>query len=433
MATANTIRLDASQHPLYYVPGIENEATKVTSDLLNKNHQQHHIFFNNAGFHNHIVHHLLTVWALKAESSEITGHYNNNQGYQRQLPPVKRENVLEMADPEKFAGFLGNKRHYEDFLEFFKQEISESSWQEVLLKYVFARDARADDMLVRLFAGFLHPIIHLGFGIEFEQPAIIAEALAQAAVHDNWMRLLLLPAEQEAAKRDQTDSIASLIGRMQADPVIKSAARYSDGNKLRDGVIARASSRMVDYAAQVSTEVDNLERATAEMINAAAWYTGGAQRVDKQVKFDFYYIHCVNSSIFFSSFLKADWLSSEDKTRILDWKIRTDMAMYVSRGTPPIRMDIVREYKPKRPSGWEGIIERVCQFEDDGHTCKLVRALAHGQNVCKPYQTREEFKVKQDDWLQLGHMAIDSVEASGPNWVRDVGFDEAWEQIGTRL
>ena len=28
-------------------------------------------------------------------------------------------------------------------------------------------------------------MIHLGFGIEFNQPAIIAEALAQAAVHDN--------------------------------------------------------------------------------------------------------------------------------------------------------------------------------------------------------------------------------------------------------
>ena len=30
--------------------------------------------------------------------------------------------------------------------------------------------------------GFLHPIIHLGFGIEFNQPAIIAEALAQYVI-----------------------------------------------------------------------------------------------------------------------------------------------------------------------------------------------------------------------------------------------------------
>lgn len=46
-------------------------------------------------------------------------------------------------------------------------------------------------MLVRLHAGFLHPMIHLGFGVEFQQPAIIAEALAQAAVHDNWIGYVL--------------------------------------------------------------------------------------------------------------------------------------------------------------------------------------------------------------------------------------------------
>lgn len=31
--------------------------------------------------------------------------------------------------------------------------------------------------------GFLHPLIHLGFGLEFRQPAIIAEALAMTSVH----------------------------------------------------------------------------------------------------------------------------------------------------------------------------------------------------------------------------------------------------------
>lgn len=40
-------------------------------------------------------------------------------------------------------------------------------------------------LLLMDFTGFLHPIIHLGFGVEFQQPAIIAEALAQAAVHTN--------------------------------------------------------------------------------------------------------------------------------------------------------------------------------------------------------------------------------------------------------
>jgi hypothetical protein len=36
-------------------------------------------------------------------------------------------------------------------------------------------------MLARLYEGAYHPIIHLGLGIEFQQPGIIAEALAQLA------------------------------------------------------------------------------------------------------------------------------------------------------------------------------------------------------------------------------------------------------------
>ena len=30
-------------------------------------------------------------------------------------------------------------------------------------------------------------MIHLGFRVEFNQPEIIAEALAQVAVHDSWI------------------------------------------------------------------------------------------------------------------------------------------------------------------------------------------------------------------------------------------------------
>ncbi|KAJ6150072.1 hypothetical protein N7471_001271 [Penicillium samsonianum] len=38
-----------------------------------------------------------------------------------------------------------------------------------------------------MFAGLVHPIIHLGFGIEFKQPDIAAHALAQASVHKDYL------------------------------------------------------------------------------------------------------------------------------------------------------------------------------------------------------------------------------------------------------
>lgn len=335
-----------------------------------------------------------------------------------------------MHDTGKFASYVGDERHYHDFLVFFQEEMEKTSMPEVINKYLFAGDERADDLLSRLFAGFLHPIIHLGFGLEFQQPAIVAEGLAQAAVHGPYMSKFFLPAEKAAKDRasEPSKTIVELLDEIHADQELREAPRWSDGNKLRDGIIGRAADRMVAVASQFRVKPDELEQRTAEMTNAAAYYTAGAQREGHQRKYDFYCMHCVNCSIFFSTFLKQDWLSEANKVRLLNWKVWNDLAMYASRKSPDIRLDLVRSYKPKKPSGWDEIQDRVIAFEDDGHASKLVRAMAHGQQICKPYEDRDEFRVKHDDWLQMGHMAIDSVEAGEPHWVRSAGFDEAWDK-----
>ena len=120
-------------------------------------------------------------------------------------------------------------------------------------------------------------------------------------------------------------------------------------------------------------------------------------------------MHAVNCSIFFSAFLKQDWLSQHNKIRLLEWKGRNDLAMYASRRSPEPLLDEIINYRPKIPSKegenpWDSIIERVKMHEDDGHAAKLVRALAHGQVACRPYEGRKGFKIKGSMWLQLGHM-----------------------------
>jgi hypothetical protein len=149
-------------------------------------------------------------------------------------------------------------------------------------------------------------------------------------------------------------------------------------------------------------------------------------------------MHCVNSSIFFTRFLQLPKLSTANKIRLLEWKGRNDLAMYVSRGAPALLLGEIKNYKPKQPSAvgtdpWPTIIQRVDRFEDDGHASKLIRALAHGKRVCKKWEDKNDsFMIRGDMWDQIGHMVIDSVEANGPRWVRSAGFDEAWKEIPER-
>jgi len=46
-------------------------------------------------------------------------------------------------------------------------------------------------MISRLAAGEFHPFIHLGYGIEFQLPMIVSEALAQAAVLEDTLSVVI--------------------------------------------------------------------------------------------------------------------------------------------------------------------------------------------------------------------------------------------------
>ena len=144
-----------------------------------------------------------------------------------------------------------------------------------------------------------HPLILLSLtldGVEFSQPAIIAEALAQAACHEDWIGKFLVSAEEAADsyKRNQPDrpskTIVQLIDEIQENEKLKNAPRWEDGNKIRDGIIARAGEEIIQYASQFYIHPEELERKAAEMTNAVCFYTAASQHPPNMVMFDFYFM-----------------------------------------------------------------------------------------------------------------------------------------------
>lgn len=51
MATASKVKLSTAECGEYHVPGITAESAAKASELLQENHDGHHIFFNKAGLH----------------------------------------------------------------------------------------------------------------------------------------------------------------------------------------------------------------------------------------------------------------------------------------------------------------------------------------------------------------------------------------------
>jgi len=148
-----------------------------------------------------------------------------------------------------------------------------------------------------------------------------------------------------------------------------------------------------------------MQRTVANEEPGLAYYTSAAQRPDKNVKFDFFYIHCLNSSIFFSKIIRLPFLTKQTKLRLLEWKGRLDLLMYVSRASPNLLLDEVTRYPVKNE--WSAVFSRsVTHPSDDGHLVKMVRALAHGQKVCQSYESLgpQVMPISGDMWLRIGNM-----------------------------
>lgn len=98
----------------------------------------------------------------------------------------------------------------------------------------------------------------------------MAQALAQAAVHDDWMgRDYFLPAERLAGEvgKPGQKSLLQLLNEIRKDQTLKSSAKFSDTNKFRDGVLHRAPQEMLQYAAQYTVSVEQIPERLADMIN----------------------------------------------------------------------------------------------------------------------------------------------------------------------
>ncbi|CAH7682487.1 hypothetical protein BY996DRAFT_4587563 [Phakopsora pachyrhizi] len=146
-----------------------HESAIITAACLEENHIKNHCFFNDRGFHNHIVHHLLALYSLGSPPQVIMVTFENEKTEQRPIVKVDDHEF----DSEKWAEYVGQEKYYGNYLEFFKSEINKKGSVTVVEEYIF-RPSKAE-----LFNR------QWGYGLEFNLDAIVAEgSLAIAAVHD---------------------------------------------------------------------------------------------------------------------------------------------------------------------------------------------------------------------------------------------------------
>ena len=142
--------------------------------------------------------------------------------------------------------------------------------------------------------------MHIGLGLKFDQPTILAEGVAEAAVHDGWYYIKYLDA-CEAVAAQASEPPVSLIDcytACLADPIVTTCSAWElidqfellspewpDGRwfiklePLRDGVVAKALGPLYLIAARFRLSADDdLYRAAVEVLNTALYLVCASQR-----------------------------------------------------------------------------------------------------------------------------------------------------------
>ncbi|KAJ4216664.1 hypothetical protein NW759_009235 [Fusarium solani] len=421
MATPYGIHITPTNTRLWNIRQSE-EAAQTASEALQKDLE--------------MPHHLLALYGTGASVANIQKAYGLRHPLQRPIIPQHQDAVKDLITHWDHASeYLGKEEHYPDFLAYFQRAIEREGYESVVKAHLLKGDDSANNLLLRLHAGIVHPLIQLMYGLEWKQPAIVAQALAQTCVHNvEGLDQLLLASEQQANATPRSTKMPSLLSiyeKVRADPQLAGSVRVEDTSKVEDGIIQRAKDAMLAILEQVHVEPEELDERTAEMFHDMILVASSAAiHPPHHVKYDFFLMHHVNSSLIYLTFNSQPWLSTADKVRLLEWKIRLDLVQYVARGYPAISLESIESYVPKQPSD-ESVREigmRLYDFGDDGHAIKQARATAVCHELMAEYKDKPWAVLKDDSiWKKIQHMAVDAVEGPGVLYVRSAGFDEAWK------
>jgi hypothetical protein len=169
-----------------------------------------------------------------------------------------------------------------DYLDFFDVEVKLKGIQGVLEDYAFH-----PAIIPRLVSGALHPIIHLGFGVEFEDNMIIAEGLAEAAIHKN--RLERVIEDEFWSQSEEYTPIAEILGQIQQDNRLDNVLKYEDDDKFVK-ITSRKPDIIREYVNKFGINENTVWKRYQELYRSTILaYAASAQRPDVSgVKLDFF-------------------------------------------------------------------------------------------------------------------------------------------------
>ncbi|KZT42073.1 hypothetical protein SISSUDRAFT_1058938 [Sistotremastrum suecicum HHB10207 ss-3] len=465
-----TVVTDRSPKPS---PGFSLESAKELQKWLKTDSESWHAFFNEKGYHNHLTHHLYAAYSLGAPPSVIREAYHYHAKYQRKA----FTSPADITD-KNWKDHLGDENYYDAYLKFFYDAVKSLGISGALEKYVFSAEANwiasgnkpGPQMLSRIVAGLLHPMIHVGHGAEFGVPGTAAQGLGWTAIHPAAASVLLpkdffvppspgalsslfatLTLRSTAPAKDDLHSF-SIVARMLKDAALDPTSDFkvTEGDEDADNIEATLQSSqgkiILNYASlwhidpTVPGELDKkLEELSWLMVLIYSVLTAVPQ------------MHFVTSSLFLPSIMH--YLQPSSQSALLRAYFSITLAYWVNRGRPAIDIkgffennsihhnppgpqpsptpDALGE-DPLVPNPWLPLLQTTITHTDE-HLLKCQRSVVHYATV---YGDRESgyFGGTELDGADIldGSLFVRVawLTANRLGWMREGQVAGSWDRVG---
>ncbi|KAJ8091819.1 hypothetical protein PM082_021055 [Marasmius tenuissimus] len=290
----------------------------LVRDLVQENQIKHHVFYNKRKYHNHIPNHILAVWAMGGNQKAIFGAYEYELSFQ--IPASRSPHLI---TDDNWVEHLGDERFYSAYLEYFKSVLQHRDIGPVLEQYVFSEK----EMLCRFLGGVFHPMILVGHGCEFLMPGLLAEGLAQTAIHPSIAAASIPPSQPTVANSTPPPSpvhALCVLARIMEDKNIRGGDHRIGllGYNMYQWVMEHAGDTIATYVDEWTdfdaADQDVVARKTEELSwLAAVLYAVSGFQGDSSLKFkaDLFNMHLVTSALSLPSLLS--FMSPTSKRTLL--------------------------------------------------------------------------------------------------------------------
>ncbi|KAF9467641.1 hypothetical protein BDZ94DRAFT_1305265 [Collybia nuda] len=410
-------------------PGISPRSTESLRNLLRDNHDRWHVYFDPKGFHNHSAHFLLAQWTLGADASILEAAYKLECEYQR--PSFDSPEPITVNN---FKDHLGDDNYYKSYRAFFTEVVNTKGPVAAIEEYIFDLKMNFDpsrgsdkqpEMLNRFFDGLVHPMIHVGYGLEFGLPGMVVEGLSSAAIHHADTSSVItrslfeakgvpiietltshLPSALKLSSEDVSSSNVhafTILARMLKDPQLNVTEAPELALQIYTDTMRTHGERVNKYVREwtvntadpkeVECKIEELVWTMVMIYGIPGWTEGG------DFNADFFHMHLVTSSLFLSSL--AAQLNPTSQELLLRGYFAAALGWWVGRGRPsfdiakffaadtghptplgplptPSKTALPSPTSPvaTTPNPWLPIIQTSIVHRDD-HLPKLQRSLAH--------------------------------------------------------